>query len=88
MADYQNLFTTVQVAGPVHHGVELHDSLSPRTGKPFLLHLAGRLGNAQIGPIYLGGLGIMSEHAGLGELGSDSIYSSVVLAGTGATGTG
>ena len=65
MADYQNLFTTVQVAGPVHHGVELHDSLSPRTGKPFLLHLAGRLGNAQIGPIYLGGLGIMSLMFGL-----------------------
>ena len=60
MADYQNLFTAVQVAGPVHHGTELHDSTVERSGKPFLLHLAGRIGNAQIGPIYLGPLGIMS----------------------------
>jgi photosynthetic reaction center M subunit len=43
MADYQNLFTAVQVAGPVHHGTELHDSTVERTGKPFLLHLAGRM---------------------------------------------
>jgi photosynthetic reaction center M subunit len=31
-----------------------------RTGKPFLVHLLGRLGNAQIGPVYLGGLGVAS----------------------------
>ena len=60
MADYQNLFTAVQVSGPVHHGTELHNAASTRVGQPFLLHLAGRLGNAQIGPIYLGPLGIMS----------------------------
>jgi photosynthetic reaction center M subunit len=60
MAEYQNLFTAVQVAGPVHHGTELHNAASERSGEPFLWHLAGRLGNAQIGPIYLGPLGIMS----------------------------
>ena len=60
MAEYQNLFTAVQVTGPLHHGVEQKNAMSERSGEPFLLHLAGRLGNAQIGPIYLGGLGIMS----------------------------
>ena len=51
MADYQNLFTTVTATGPVHHGVELGPGNSPRTGQPFLLYWAGKLGNAQIGPI-------------------------------------
>ena len=57
---YQNLFTQVQVTGPAHHGVDLPAGDSPRTGEPFLWHLLGRLGNAQIGPIYLGGLGVAS----------------------------
>ena len=65
MAQYQNLFTTVQAVGPLHHGVELGHGNSPRTGEPFLLYWAGKLGNAQIGPIYLGGLGIASLMLGL-----------------------
>ena len=61
MAEYQNLFTTVQVTGPIHHGPELPHGDSPRTGEtPMIVHLLGRLGNAQIGPIYLGGLGLAS----------------------------
>jgi len=61
MAEYLNLFTTVQVVGPAHRGVPLPGRDSPRTGrKPALWHLAGRLGNAQLGPIYLGPLGIAS----------------------------
>jgi photosynthetic reaction center M subunit len=61
MAQYQNLFTTVQATGPMHHGVPLGPGNSPRTGKtPGSFHLLGRLGNAQLGPIYLGGLGIAS----------------------------
>ncbi len=60
MAQYQNLFTTVQARGPVSLGVELPADNSPRTGIPAFSHLLGRLGNAQIGPIYLGGLGIAS----------------------------
>jgi photosynthetic reaction center M subunit len=61
MADYQNLFTTVQVVGPTQQGIALGHNNSPRTGrKPVLWHLAGRLGNAQLGPIYLGPLGIAS----------------------------
>ncbi len=61
MAEYQNLFTALQVAGPADMGVPLGRKDSPRSGKqPLILHLLGRLGNAQIGPIYLGGLGLAS----------------------------
>jgi photosynthetic reaction center M subunit len=60
MAQYQNLFTTVNAVGPVSHGVELGHGNSPRTGKPLLNYWLGKLGNAQLGPIYLGGLGLAS----------------------------
>ncbi len=60
MAQYQNLFTTVQAVGPTHHGVELGHGNSPRTGEPLIVYWAGVLGNAQIGPLYLGGLGVAS----------------------------
>jgi len=60
MAEYQNLFTTVQATGPLHDGVALPAEDSKREGKPFLWKLAGLLGNAQIGPVYLGGLGVAS----------------------------
>jgi photosynthetic reaction center M subunit len=65
MAQYQNLFTTVQATGPVQTGIELPLGNSPRTGQPLFWHLAGRLGNAQIGPIYLGGLGVASLFLGI-----------------------
>ena len=57
---YQNLFTRVQPVGPTHEGVELGPQNSARDIQPFLLHLAGRLGNAQIGPFYLGSWGLIS----------------------------
>ena len=57
---YQNLFTRVQAVGPTHDGVELGHQNSARDIKPFLVHLFGRLGNAQIGPFYLGTLGLIS----------------------------
>ncbi len=61
MVEYQNLFTQVQPTGPTHAGVPLGKGNSPRTGRyPAVNHLLGRIGNAQIGPIYLGGLGIVS----------------------------
>jgi photosynthetic reaction center M subunit len=62
---YQNIFTAVQVAGPRHHGVELGHGNSPRSGEPFIQHWLGRIGNAQLGPIYLGGLGLASIICGL-----------------------
>ena len=36
MAQYQNLFTTVQAIGPVHDGVPLGKGNSPRVGQPVL----------------------------------------------------
>jgi len=60
MAQYQNLFTTVQATGPLHMGVPLGHGNSPRTGQPWINYWAGKLGNAQLGPIYLGGLGLAS----------------------------
>ena len=63
--EYQNLFTRVQAVGPTQHGIELPASDSPRTGNGFVVHLLGRLGNAQIGPVYLGGLGLASLLLGM-----------------------
>ena len=37
----------------------------PRTGQPLISYWAGKLGNAQLGPIYLGGLGLASLILGL-----------------------
>ncbi len=65
MAEYQNLFTTVQATGPLHHGVPLGPQNSPRLGEPFLIYWAGKLGNAQFGPIYLGSLGLASLVCGM-----------------------
>lgn len=62
---YQNIFTTTQAVGPLHHGVELGHGNSPRTGEPVIQYWLGRIGNAQLGPIYLGGLGIASIMCGL-----------------------
>jgi photosynthetic reaction center M subunit len=66
MAQYQNLFTRVQAVGPAHMGVALPAGNSPRTGKqPWFSYWLGKLGNAQIGPIYLGGLGVASLLLGM-----------------------
>ncbi len=64
MAEYQNIFTAVQAVGPIHHGVE-HKTESTRFGEPFIVHLIGRIGNAQIGPVYLGALGLASVFFGM-----------------------
>lgn len=61
MIEYQNLFTQVQAVTHPHNGVPLNGPDDrERLGKPFLVHLFGRLGNAQLGPIYLGRLGLAS----------------------------
>ena len=60
MPDYQNIFTSVQVRGPTYPGVPLAAGSSPREGKPIFFYWMGKFGDAQIGPIYLGWLGIAS----------------------------
>ena len=65
MATYQNIFTQVQVRSPAELGVPLPRGDSKRQGEPFFVHLAGRLGDAQIGPYYLGTLGLLSLVCGI-----------------------
>jgi len=60
MASYQNIFTRVQVRGPVEFGVPLPGGSFSRDGTPLYSRLLGIFGNAQIGPIYLGFLGVAS----------------------------
>jgi photosynthetic reaction center M subunit len=60
MAQYQNIFTQVQVRGPLYPGTRMKSSSFTRTGPGFFWHLAGRFGDAQIGPIYLGATGMLS----------------------------
>jgi photosynthetic reaction center M subunit len=65
MAQYQNIFTQVQLRGPAEMGPELPRGSFPRIGIPGFSWLMGKIGNAQIGPIYLGGLGTASLLCGL-----------------------
>ena len=58
--EYQNLFTRVQVRGPAYAGVPLARESEPRDGKPSFSHLLGRIGDAQVGPIYLGWTGLIA----------------------------
>jgi photosynthetic reaction center M subunit len=63
--EYQNIFTQAQVRAPAYPGVPLPASDSPRTGKGFFVHLFGRFGDAQVGPIYLGYIGFLSIVCGV-----------------------
>ncbi len=65
MAAYQNIFTSVQVRSPAHMGVPMSEGIGKREGKPFFFHLLGRFGDAQIGPVYLGGTGLASLICGI-----------------------
>lgn len=61
MAEYQNLFTAVQVGGPAYTGVPIGRDTSERSSRgPGHVHWLGKIGDAQIGPIYLGFLGVAS----------------------------
>ena len=59
--EYMNIFTRTQVRGHAEIGVPMVTrSLWDRQGQPFFVYLAGKFGNAQFGPIYLGASGIAS----------------------------
>ncbi|MFN8830401.1 MAG: photosynthetic reaction center subunit M [Labrys sp. (in: a-proteobacteria)] len=60
MKDYYSLFTRVQVQTAPDMGVPIPNGARERIGTPVYSNLFGKLGNAQLGPIYLGGLGIAS----------------------------
>jgi len=60
MYEYQNIFTRVQVHGPADYGVPLRDTNFTRQGTPSFNRWLGKIGDAQIGPIYLGFTGFVS----------------------------
>ncbi len=65
MAEYQNIFSQVQVQGPVEVGMDTDANLSQnRFGKGSFSPLLGLFGNAQLGPIYLGTFGVISVATG------------------------
>ncbi len=60
MYEYQNIFTRVQVHGPADMGVPMKPGNWSRENVTTTNWLLGLIGDAQVGPIYLGGLGIAS----------------------------
>lgn len=60
MAVYENIFTRVQVREAAFGGVALPRGSWRRSGKPFFTHWLGVIGDAQIGPFYLGFTGVAS----------------------------
>lgn len=60
MPEYQNIFNSVQVRSPAYPGVSLPKGSLPRIGKPIFSYWMGKIGDAQIGPLYLGFTGTLS----------------------------
>lgn len=65
MAEYQNIFTQVQVRAAPEMGMIEDVDLSNRTKSAGFSTLMGWFGNAQIGPVYLGTMGVISIFSGL-----------------------
>ncbi|MBS2012418.1 MAG: photosynthetic reaction center subunit M [Deltaproteobacteria bacterium] len=63
MAQYQNIFTQIQISAPPDRGPAVEAS-EFRTRYARLSKLIGWFGNAQIGPLYLGYLGVASLISG------------------------
>jgi photosynthetic reaction center M subunit len=64
MAEYQNIFTQVQVRGAPELGLVENVEMGNRTTGAGFSNLLGWLGNAQLGPIYLGTFGVISVATG------------------------
>jgi photosynthetic reaction center M subunit len=64
MAEYQNIFTQVQVRGAPEMGMVENVELGNRTTSAGFSNLLGWIGNAQLGPIYLGTFGVVSLACG------------------------
>jgi photosynthetic reaction center M subunit len=60
MPEYQNLFTQVQPVAPSFAGVPIGRGHKEREGPPLHVYLLGLIGDAQLGPIYLGWFGVAS----------------------------
>jgi photosynthetic reaction center M subunit len=64
MAEYQNIFNQVQVQGAPEMGMVEGVDLANRGNRATFSTLAGWFGNAQLGPVYLGTMGVISLFAG------------------------
>lgn len=64
MDEYQNIFTQVQVRAAPEMGMVEGVELENRTKSASFSNLLGWFGNAQLGPIYLGAMGVLSLAAG------------------------
>ncbi|MEM7746754.1 MAG: photosynthetic reaction center subunit M [Pseudomonadota bacterium] len=64
MAEYQNIFTQVQIQGPPEMGMVEDTDVSERTSSARFSTLIGRFGNAQLGPVHLGSFGVVSLASG------------------------
>lgn len=64
MAEYQNIFTQVQVRAAPEMGMVEDVELRNRTTSAGFSNLLGWIGNAQLGPIYLGTFGVISLACG------------------------
>jgi photosynthetic reaction center M subunit len=58
--EYQNIFTGCRCAGPTTPASHRRKETENRIGKPVFNYWAGKIGDAQIGPIYLGWSGTLS----------------------------
>ncbi|MEL6424184.1 MAG: photosynthetic reaction center subunit M, partial [Pseudomonadota bacterium] len=65
MAEYQNIFTQAQIAGPPEMGMVEDADLGERGKSASFSTLLGWFGNAQLGPFYLGAWGVLSLATGL-----------------------
>ena len=65
MSEYRNIFTQVQVRGLAETGMIEDVDLRNRTRPTGFSNLLGWLGNAQLGPVYLGTFGTISLACGL-----------------------
>jgi photosynthetic reaction center M subunit len=65
MAEYQNIFAQVQVRAAPEMGLIESVDLSNRSKSAGFSTLMGWFGNAQLGPVYLGAMGVISVFAGL-----------------------
>lgn len=68
MAEYQNIFTQIQVRAPAEAGVALKGANWGREGRASFKYWLGVIGNAQLGPIYLGWTGVASLIFGIAAI--------------------
>ena len=64
MAQYQNIFTQIQVRSTIYPGIPTEPGVWVRIGKGGFNYWFGKLGDAQVGPFYLGFLGLASLMCG------------------------